>query len=98
MYGGQPSLESKPKDYGINGFLPKGTLQLFRFLLSFPFDRLNSLLSFFRFFFWKKMRSEAERATQQEAEKGLKQNVKLKKQHDYEHHRKTDKRRRNQNP
>lgn len=52
----------QPKDYGINGFLPKGTLQLFRFLLAFPFDRLDSLLSFFRFFFWKNL-CEAKLAT-----------------------------------
>ena len=45
----------QPKDYGINGFLPKGTLQLFRFLLAFPIDRPDSLLSFFRFFFWKNL-------------------------------------------
>ena len=52
---------SQPKDYGINGFLPKGTLQLFRFLLTFSLVRPDSLLSFFRFFFWKNvLRSEAE--------------------------------------
>lgn len=53
---------SQPKDYGINGFLPKGTLQLFRFLLAFSIDRLDRLLSFFRFFFWKNL-CEARRAT-----------------------------------
>ena len=54
-------LFSQSKDYGINGFLPKGTLQLFRFLLAFPLDRRDSLLSFFRFFFWKKL-CEAKRS------------------------------------
>jgi hypothetical protein len=37
------------KDYGINGFPPKGSPQLFRFLL--PASGLYDLLSFFPFSF-----------------------------------------------
>jgi hypothetical protein len=55
MYGGHLRF-TQPKDYGINGFLPKGTFQLFRFLLAFSIDHLDRLLSFYRFFFWKNMR------------------------------------------
>lgn len=58
---------SQPKDYGINGFLPKGALQLFRFLLAFHLVRLDSLLSFFRFFFWKKLCEAKQSKPQQEA-------------------------------
>jgi len=43
----------QPKDYGINGFLPKGTLQLIRFLLFFFIVNTSYLLSFFRFSFEK---------------------------------------------
>lgn len=58
---------SQPKDYGINGFLPKGALQLFRFLLAFLLVRPDSLLSFFQFFFWKKLCEAKQSKPQQEA-------------------------------
>ena len=62
-------LTSPAKDYGINGFLPKGTLQLFRFLLAFPIDRPNGLLSFSGFSLEKFIKSEARRTTQRRTDK-----------------------------
>ena len=48
---GHPFYLTLPKDYGISGFLPKGTLQLFRFLLAFtvPVTIICFLFSGFSF-------------------------------------------------
>jgi len=53
-------VNGKTKDYGIMALLPSvgpATLRdLFRFLLLYLPSRPVYLLSFFRFFFWKKLR------------------------------------------
>ena len=76
-------------------FPPKGTPIKSFFFLVIAVARLDYLLSFFRFFFWKNyLRSEAKQTTtiagNEKSEPN--KNVQLFKNYGYEHHWKTDKR------